>query len=292
MTDELHTDLPDPAAERPQHRRAPCRRARAGAARGPRPGQHRGAAFSDFDIKPEIVDALEDVGIERTFAIQELTLPIALAGNDLIGQARTGTGKTLGLRRPAAQPARPCPAATARAAAGAGRRADPRARGAGVRRPRRAPARSSAPGCSPSTAAGPTSRRSRRCARASTSSSARPGGCSTSPSRATWYSANVAHPRARRGRRDARPRLPARHREAAGAWCRPQRQTMLFSATMPGPIVALARTVPASSPSRSGPSTATRDAEHRPRRPVRLPRALHGQGRAAGARSCRPATAA
>ncbi|HEX3335860.1 MAG TPA: DEAD/DEAH box helicase [Jatrophihabitans sp.] len=57
-------------------------------------------AFSDFDIKAEIVQALEDVGIVRTFAIQELTLPIALAGNDLIGQARTGTGKTLGFGVP------------------------------------------------------------------------------------------------------------------------------------------------------------------------------------------------
>ncbi len=44
--------------------------------------------------------ALEAVGITRTFAIQELTLPIALAGNDLIGQARTGTGKTLGFGVP------------------------------------------------------------------------------------------------------------------------------------------------------------------------------------------------
>jgi superfamily II DNA/RNA helicase len=57
-------------------------------------------AFSEFDVKPEIVDALAEVGIVRTFAIQELTLPIALAGNDLIGQARTGTGKTLGFGVP------------------------------------------------------------------------------------------------------------------------------------------------------------------------------------------------
>jgi superfamily II DNA/RNA helicase len=57
-------------------------------------------AFSEFDVKPEIVQALADVGITRTFAIQELTLPIALAGNDLIGQARTGTGKTLGFGVP------------------------------------------------------------------------------------------------------------------------------------------------------------------------------------------------
>ena len=56
--------------------------------------------FSDFPIKPEIIQALADVGIEHTFAIQELTLPIALAGSDLIGQARTGTGKTLGFGVP------------------------------------------------------------------------------------------------------------------------------------------------------------------------------------------------
>jgi superfamily II DNA/RNA helicase len=56
--------------------------------------------FSDFNIKAEIVAALKSVGIERTFAIQELTLPIALGGADLIGQARTGTGKTLGFGIP------------------------------------------------------------------------------------------------------------------------------------------------------------------------------------------------
>jgi superfamily II DNA/RNA helicase len=73
------------------------------------------AAFSAFDVKPEIVEALAAVGITRTFAIQEMTLPIALGGADLIGQARTGTGKTLGfgvpllnrLKLPAARGAAP-----------------------------------------------------------------------------------------------------------------------------------------------------------------------------------------
>jgi superfamily II DNA/RNA helicase len=59
--------------------------------------------FSDFDVHPDIVAALAEVGITRTFAIQELTLPLALAGNDLIGQARTGTGKTLGFGVPMLQ---------------------------------------------------------------------------------------------------------------------------------------------------------------------------------------------
>ncbi|MCA0146289.1 DEAD/DEAH box helicase [Blastococcus sp. LR1] len=59
--------------------------------------------FSDFDVHPDIVASLADAGITRTFAIQELTLPLALAGNDLIGQARTGTGKTLGFGVPMLQ---------------------------------------------------------------------------------------------------------------------------------------------------------------------------------------------
>jgi superfamily II DNA/RNA helicase len=59
--------------------------------------------FADFDINADIVRALTEAGIERTFAIQELTLPLALAGNDVIGQARTGTGKTLGFGVPLLQ---------------------------------------------------------------------------------------------------------------------------------------------------------------------------------------------
>lgn len=56
--------------------------------------------FAEFGVQAEIVKALSEAGIERTFAIQELTLPLALAGEDIIGQARTGTGKTLGFGVP------------------------------------------------------------------------------------------------------------------------------------------------------------------------------------------------
>ena len=48
----------------------------------------------------EICEALAAEGITRTFAIQELPLPLALDGTDLIGQARTGMGKTLGFGVP------------------------------------------------------------------------------------------------------------------------------------------------------------------------------------------------
>ncbi|MCW2551382.1 MAG: box helicase [Mycobacterium sp.] len=50
--------------------------------------------FAELGVRDEIVRALAEGGIEHTFAIQELTLPLALTGDDLIGQARTGMGKT------------------------------------------------------------------------------------------------------------------------------------------------------------------------------------------------------
>ncbi len=59
--------------------------------------------FAELGVRPEIVRALAEAGIERTFAIQELTLPLALAGEDVIGQARTGMGKTLGFGVPLLQ---------------------------------------------------------------------------------------------------------------------------------------------------------------------------------------------
>lgn len=51
--------------------------------------------FRDLGVTPEIADALETEGIVAPFPIQEMALPLALSGQDLIGQARTGTGKTL-----------------------------------------------------------------------------------------------------------------------------------------------------------------------------------------------------
>src|SRR5215472_7488627 len=50
--------------------------------------------FRDFGIAEPICAALEAEGITTAFPIQALTLPIALDGHDVIGQARTGTGKT------------------------------------------------------------------------------------------------------------------------------------------------------------------------------------------------------
>ena len=56
--------------------------------------------FLELGVAVEITDALAQHGITTTFAIQEQTLPIALDGRDIIGQARTGMGKTYGFGVP------------------------------------------------------------------------------------------------------------------------------------------------------------------------------------------------
>ncbi len=59
--------------------------------------------FAKLGVRDEIVRALNEDGKEHTFAIQELTLPLAMSGSDLIGQARTGMGKTLAFGVPLLQ---------------------------------------------------------------------------------------------------------------------------------------------------------------------------------------------
>jgi len=54
-----------------------------------------GRTFRDLGVAEPICSALEAAGITTAFPIQALAVPIALEGHDLIGQARTGTGKTL-----------------------------------------------------------------------------------------------------------------------------------------------------------------------------------------------------
>jgi superfamily II DNA/RNA helicase len=51
--------------------------------------------FAELGARPETVAALAAVNITQAFAIQEYALPILMRGADLIGQAPTGTGKTL-----------------------------------------------------------------------------------------------------------------------------------------------------------------------------------------------------
>ena len=66
-------------------------------------GETLAVPFRDFGISEAICSGLEAAGIFTTFPIQALTLPLALTGQDIIGQARTGTGKTLAFGIPLLQ---------------------------------------------------------------------------------------------------------------------------------------------------------------------------------------------
>ena len=51
--------------------------------------------FDSFELHPSLLAGLEAAGFTRCTPIQALTLPLALNGRDVAGQAQTGTGKTL-----------------------------------------------------------------------------------------------------------------------------------------------------------------------------------------------------
>jgi ATP-dependent RNA helicase RhlB len=50
--------------------------------------------FTQFDLHPLLQQGLDEAGFTRCTPIQALTLPVAMTGRDVAGQAQTGTGKT------------------------------------------------------------------------------------------------------------------------------------------------------------------------------------------------------
>ncbi|MBO9604323.1 MAG: DEAD/DEAH box helicase [Paenibacillaceae bacterium] len=50
--------------------------------------------FNEFGLEPKVLRAITEMGFEEATPIQEKTIPLAMEGRDLIGQAQTGTGKT------------------------------------------------------------------------------------------------------------------------------------------------------------------------------------------------------
>jgi ATP-dependent RNA helicase DeaD len=50
--------------------------------------------FKEFNLKPQLQKAIEVAGFKEPSPIQELAIPLILTGNDVVGQAHTGTGKT------------------------------------------------------------------------------------------------------------------------------------------------------------------------------------------------------
>jgi superfamily II DNA/RNA helicase len=83
------------------------------ASANPGPGVAPGtASFADLGVPAPLVAALAAAGVHTPFPIQAATLPDALAGRDVLGRGRTGSGKTYAFVLPV----------LARLAAGAGRR--------------------------------------------------------------------------------------------------------------------------------------------------------------------------
>ena len=58
------------------------------------------AGFSDFDISPNLVQALEKQGLTKPFEVQVETIPEAILGKDICCRAPTGSGKTLAFGLP------------------------------------------------------------------------------------------------------------------------------------------------------------------------------------------------
>ncbi len=50
--------------------------------------------FKELDLDPRLLSAVDEAGFEETTPIQAQTIPLVLNGDDVIGQAQTGTGKT------------------------------------------------------------------------------------------------------------------------------------------------------------------------------------------------------
>ncbi|HRW08841.1 MAG TPA: DEAD/DEAH box helicase [Caldilineaceae bacterium] len=57
-------------------------------------------AFSNLNLRPELVQAVAALGYEEPTPIQEMVIPVLLGGQDVIGQAQTGTGKTAAFALP------------------------------------------------------------------------------------------------------------------------------------------------------------------------------------------------
>ncbi|MFT6586776.1 MAG: ATP-dependent RNA helicase SrmB, partial [Cognaticolwellia sp.] len=59
--------------------------------------------FEQFDLDSALLGGVENAGFKKPTSIQELVLPVAMTGKDVLASAPTGTGKTAAFLLPAAQ---------------------------------------------------------------------------------------------------------------------------------------------------------------------------------------------
>src|SRR4051812_45052147 len=50
--------------------------------------------FADFKLNRQLLNAIEEAGFTSPTPVQEKTIPLIMAGHDVMGIAQTGTGKT------------------------------------------------------------------------------------------------------------------------------------------------------------------------------------------------------
>jgi ATP-dependent RNA helicase DDX18/HAS1 len=77
--------------------------AQAGPSTAPNEGVSGRLPFSTLELSEQTNKALADMGFSTMTPVQEKSIPVLLAGKDVLGAARTGSGKTLAFLIPAAE---------------------------------------------------------------------------------------------------------------------------------------------------------------------------------------------
>src|SRR5205809_5232434 len=57
--------------------------------------------FSELGLSPELLKAIDKLGFEQATPIQAASIPVLMAGKDVVGQSQTGSGKTAAFAVPA-----------------------------------------------------------------------------------------------------------------------------------------------------------------------------------------------
>src|SRR5262245_54060484 len=98
------------------HRGACCELPRKTARAQPRPDEDAPLmSFTSFDLHPQLLRALDDLSFSVPTAIQKEAIPPGMAGRDVLAAAATGSGKTAAFLLPILPRARPHPRGTTRA---------------------------------------------------------------------------------------------------------------------------------------------------------------------------------